>query len=107
MASGKAKSASWTLIGSVTGSTAVTIPPDVSELIIEARYTTSAIHFNFPLCIAQLSNTAILFNAGYDNGRSATCICQISASSASVHLNALWINGTDYTSTSSIRVFGK
>lgn len=101
------ESASWTLVGSATGSTPVAIPLDVSELIIEARYITSAIHFNFPLCVAQLSSSAILFNAGYDNGQSATGICQISASSASVYLNALYINGTNYTSTSSIRVFGK
>ena len=53
MATGTAKSASWTLIGSATGSTAVTLPAAFSELIVEARYGTSAIHFNVFLCKAQ------------------------------------------------------
>lgn len=107
MATGTAKSASWTLIGSATGSTAVTLPAAFSELIVEARYGTNAVHFNVFLCKAQLDSSAKLFTTGYANGAQTTGFCQVSASDSNVYMLALYINGTNYTSTSSIRVFGK
>ena len=107
MASGSVEKAQWSLIGSAGGSAAVALPAAFSELIVEARYGTSAVHFIFSLCKAQLDSSAKLFTTGYANGAQTTGFCQVSASDANVYMLALYINGTNYTAASSIRVFGR
>lgn len=110
MASGSAARAAggaWTLLGTATGSTPISLPASCSEFYAEVQYGSSTVHFAYALCRAQLGSSAKLYSTGYANGAQTTGFCQVSVSETEAYLLALLINGTSYTSSSTIRVYGR
>lgn len=107
MASGTIIVDSWQYVGASTGNTAIAIPSTAKEVTVTARYGTSNLVYNLRLIREQLSGAAATYTQGYYLSASSYGICQISASLTNVSLTYLGVNGTDYTSTSSISVWAK
>lgn len=97
----------WNLIGSANGTAAVSIPSNATEIIVEAKYGSSALCFNFHLLRTQLTATAKTYTQGYELNSTSFGFCQVSATQAALNLQGLYISGTDYTASSSISVWAK
>ena len=97
----------FTLLGTAAGSTPVAISSQYKEFVIDAQYGTSTVYFPLTVVYEQLATSAKLFTVGYYINASTNGFCQFSISDSQVAMYALYINGTNYTSTSNLRVFGR
>lgn len=98
---------SWSIIGTATGNTPVSITGNVSEISIDVQYGTNNLYFPFHFVREQLSDSARVYTIGYYINATTSGFCQISAAYSSVNVLSLYISGTDYTSTARMRVFAK
>ena len=97
----------FSFIGSTSGSYSVPIDNSYKEFAIEAQYGTSTVFFPLSVAYAQLGASAKLFTVGYYINASTNGFCQFSVSDTDIHILALYINGTNYTSTATLRVWGR
>lgn len=97
----------WTQIGTASGSTAISISNQYKTFSIDAQYGTSSVFFPLFVAYSQLGTTAKLFTVGYYINASTNGFCQFSVSDLQVSILALYINGVNYTSTATLRVFGQ
>jgi len=94
----------WKAITTVSGSTAVTLPSEYTELIILCG-TTAGGTFTFHVPKIALSSTAKDIRDGYDSGVGTTCACKISVTNASANCVFVYVDGIDRTSTVTLSVF--
>lgn len=97
----------WSAVATVTGTTPVSIPTSATEIVVEARYGTSTLCFNFHLLRTQLTAAAKTYSQGYELNATSYALCQISATQSALHLQSMYISDTDYTASSSISVWAK
>ena len=100
-------SSNWTMIGTASGSSAISINNQYKTFSIDAQYGTSSVFFPLSVAYDQLGSTAKLFTVGYYINASTNGFCQFSVSDSQVIIHALYINGVNYTSTATLRVFGQ
>ena len=97
----------WAVVGATTGGTAVSIPGDISEIEVDVQYGSSNLYFPFHFIKDQLAQAAKNFTIGYYINATTTGFCQVLVSSDSIKVNALYISGTDHTTSARMRVFAK
>ena len=100
--------AAWTQIGQETGTTAITLAGTENEIIVEvgAPVGSDTLYFTIALIKDMLSGTVKTYRTGASDGTNNHNI-SISASSSSIALNYVNMNGTIVTNTSTITVYAK
>lgn len=93
----------FTLIGSETGTTPIPIDNTKNEFFVEvANPQDTTAKYTIMIPYACLENTANTYSTGYQGG-----LIKISATTSSITLAEVNFNGTDRTSTSPIKVYGR
>jgi hypothetical protein len=107
MATGTIKSSSYKLIGTGNGNSAITIPSGISELLCAIRVNNTTAYCSINIPRALLDNTVKSFRTGYYYKSTGYADCEVNATATSVTLAYANSGGTDYTSTSTLYVYGK
>lgn len=95
----------WTLAGSQTGNTHITIPAGSVELLAIASYNSK--EFNIVIPVAALSGTTRSFISGSYENASSNCEAVVNADSSEIWLNDFYNNGTNVYATATIEVYAR
>ena len=105
MAVSTIKTNGWRKVDTVTGSNTIAIPNNTNELLVEVQYNDANFYFSFYLAFNQLSDAEKSYTQGDNFGSTSYGAAQINAKKSYVYLNALYISGTNHTSTSKMTLF--
>ena len=98
----------WSEIGNTLGTSAITIPAGTSELSVSVKVQDADTDYmNTFIVAASLSATTHKFRIGYTTSSSNKIGVSIDATSSSISLDNVNIDGTDYTAASRIIVYAR
>ena len=103
-------SGSWTLVGSQTGTNAISIPATAKEIYIEVAVDTNQTnpqYHTFYILAAELSATAKSYRNGYYADASHNQGVFILVSNTSVNISEAYSGGSDKASTSAIKLYAR
>lgn len=107
MATGTIKSSSYKLIGTGNGNSAITIPSGISELLCAIHVNNTTVYCSINIPKALLDNSAKSFRTGYYYKSTGYADCEVEATQTSVTLTYANMGGADYTSNSTLYLYGK
>ena len=103
VAQGGGGSSTWTLAGTSTGTTPVSIPAGSKEVFVIAKGATQHYTWQFPTDI--LDSTAKLMPQGFYKDSSNYAFASIDADSSEIAISNMFLGGSDYLSTAALTVY--
>lgn len=92
----------WKSLGSKTGTSAFTLPSSFNELYVVCE---GQINLSLYVPAIYLTNTAQRLSSGYWQSGSFGARINISVSKTSCSLFQMWINGSDTTNSTTVKVY--
>ena len=90
----------------ITGGTTFNLPEKYSELHIRVSNTASVVEFTFSILKEDLKPDKIRgFLSGFSSSTNTLLGCRLDATSTSMHLSSVDVNGTNYVNSSIIEVY--
>lgn len=105
VAQGGGGSSTYTLIGTETGTSPITIPAGLNELYVEVESTNE--FYTIPILTAQLSATEKIYATGFYNTSSSYGAVMAKVSDTSIYLLKVAETGSDVTASANITVYGR
>lgn len=105
VAQGGGGGSAWTLAGSQTGNTHISIPAGSVELLAIASY--SGKEYPIVIPVAALSGTARAFMSGSMENTSVYCEAVVNADNSEIWLNDFYNNGSNVYATATIEVYAR
>ena len=98
----------WKLLGSSSGTTALTLPDNFNELIVEAKCNSiTQLQYSYHFIKNQLTNSDKSYHNGFYSSSSDFRSCIVNVSLSSVALTRMSYKGTEYKENSTITVYCK
>ena len=98
----------WKLLGSSSGTTALTLPDNFNELIVEAKCNSiTQLQYSYHFIKNQLTNSDKSYHNGFYTGSGDFSSCAVNVSLSSVALTRMSYKGTEYKENSTITVYCK
>ena len=98
----------WKLLGSSSGTTALTLPDNFNELIVEVKCNSiTQLQYSYHFIKNQLTNSDKSYHNGFYSSSSDFSSCIVNVSLSSVALTRMIYKGTEYKENSTITVYCK
>lgn len=107
VAQGGSGSATWSVVGTQTGSTAITISDTYNELCLVAASSSDQHIMTIVIPTAELDNTAKIFRDGGSLAADNYWGVTISVTDSSAQLGSFVVNGADNTASAKLTVYGR
>lgn len=97
----------WALKGSETGSTAINLPTSFKELhiVVSNTYAPNSEGYIFDVIKEDVPSSGYFQVANGFGYGSSNNYCQVRITSTTIYLQANWVNGTDITSSTTIKLY--